>query len=241
MSSQHVDAGTVIDFEAFRKETVASGHSMSIPVLDTSEVRWFAEGLVPHGVVDWFTCGGTAGMLEQRCDTYLLHRLHDIGVKRRFRTSLEMKLRQGIGDPLILAPGLAAPLEEWRKWGGLWHGMATSQSAGSPWIDVEKAVLTRTVGADHEIVGPASYVGYPRSGCEVEIVAVTVAGVEAWSFAFEAFGPKRYRSRLIRSAWEMLIDTFDAPEQLVENLTFAAGYPEWLAPIAADLVHRSAE
>ena len=240
MSSLRPTTDNVIDLDAYRVQAMATGRSPSVPVLDTSEVRWFAEGLPPDTVVDWFTSSGAAGTLEERCDTYQLHRLHDIGVKRRARTSLEVKVRRGIGDPLVVAPGLVAPFEEWRKWSpGL--GDPMSPSEGTPWIDVDKAVLTRTVSADHEVVGPALHVDDQLSGCDVEIVAVTVAGVEAWSFAFEAFGPKRYRSRAVRSAWEMLIDTSGAAEELSADLTFAGGYPEWLAHIASILEHRSAQ
>lgn len=228
MSSQHVAADTVIDFEAFQGQAMAPGQRLPVPVLDTSEARWFAEGSLPHLVVDWFTCSGTTGTLEERCDTYRLDGLHDVGVKRRSRTSLEVKVRLGIGERLVLAPGLAAPLEVWRKWGP-WLGDVTSPSAGAAWIDVEKTVLTRTVGADQEAVTTASHADHTLSGCDVEIVAVTVAGVEAWGFAFEAFGPMTYRGRLMRSAWKMLIDTSAAPEQLSANLTFTGGYPEWLA------------
>lgn len=238
MTSQRAATGIVIDLEAFRGQAAATGRSLSVPVLDTSEVRWFAEGLPPHTVVEWFTCGGLAGTLEERCDTYQLHRLHDIGVKRRSRTSLEVKVRRGIGDPLAVAPGLVAPFEEWRKWSpGV--GDPMSPSADTPWIDVEKTVLTRTVSADHEVVGPAPHVDDTLSGCDVEIAAVTVAGVEAWSFAFEAFGPKPDRSRAVRSAWEMLISTSGAPEELSASFTSSGGYPEWLARIASVLDHRS--
>jgi len=79
------------------------------------------------------------------------------------------------------------------------------------------------------------------SGCDVEIAAVTVAGVDAWSFAFEAFGPKMYRRRTVATAWAMLIDTSDVPEMLGSYFGFVGGYPEWLAQIASDLDGRSAE
>jgi len=151
-------AATIIDLEAFRGEGTAD-RGPSVTVLDTSEVRWFAGGLPPRAVVDWFTCGGMVGTLEERCDTYQLHRLHDIGVKRRSRTSLEVKVRREIGDPLALAPGLAATFEEWRKWSPR-LGDPMSPSSDTPWIDVEKAVLTRTFMLAHdEVVGPAAPCG----------------------------------------------------------------------------------
>jgi hypothetical protein len=233
-------ARTVIDLEAFRGEGTAAGRQPSVAVLDTSELRWFADGLPPGAVVDWFTCGGKVGTLEERCDTYQLHRLLDIGVKRRSRITLEVKVRREIGDTVTLAPGLAAAFEEWRKWSPT-VGDPMSPSADTPWIDVEKAVLTRTfMLADHEVVGPAPHVDDSLSGADVEIAAVTVAGVDAWSLAFETFGPKVHRSRVVRTAWAMLIDSSGVPEQLGSYFAFAGGYPEWLARIAADLDGRSA-
>lgn len=231
-------AHTVIDLEAFRGEGTATGRSPSVAVLDTSELRWWADGLAPRAVVDWFTCGRKVGTLEERCDTYQLHRLYDIGVKRRSRTALEVKVRREIGDALTLAPGLTAPFEEWRKWSPT-VGDPMSPSADTPWIDVEKAVLTRTFMADNEIVGPAPHVDDTLSGCDVEIAAVTVAGMEAWSMAFEAFGPKMHRSRVVRTAWTMLIDSSGVPERLGSSFAFAGGYPEWLARIADELDGRS--
>ncbi len=233
-------ARTVVDLEAFRGEGTAAGRSPSVAVLDTSELRWFADGLPPRAVVDWFTCGGKVGTLEERCDTYQLHRLHDIGVKRRSRTTLEVKVRREIGGALTLAPGLTAPLEEWRKWSPT-VGDPMSPSADTPWIDIEKAVFTRTfMLGDSEVVGPAPHVDDTLSGCDVEIAAVTVAGIDAWSLAFEAFGPKMHRNRVVRAAWTMLVDSSGAPEQLGSYFAFVAGYPEWLARIAEDLDGRAA-
>ena len=229
---------TVIDLEAFRGEGTAD-RGPSVAVLDTSEVRWFSGGSPPPAVVDWFTLSGMAGTLEERIDTYQLHRLHDIGVKRRSRTALEVKVRRDIGDPLTIAPGLSAPFEEWRKWSPR-LGDPMSPSPDTPWIDLEKTVLTRTfMLGDEEIEGPASHDDDSLSGCDVEVAAVTVAGLDAWSFAFEAFGPKMSRRSAIAAAWTALVDASGVPEGLESHFTFVGGYPEWLARVATDLDCRS--
>ena len=46
----------------------------------TSEIRWFAYGLLPRHVEDWFTGGRTTTNTERRLDTYQLYGINDIGV-----------------------------------------------------------------------------------------------------------------------------------------------------------------
>jgi hypothetical protein len=227
------DAPRTIDLEALRSEGKGEQRGVSIAVLDTSEVRWFALGSPAPEVVDWFAGRGHAGTLEDRCDVYQLHRLQDIGVKRRSRDKLEVKVRRAIGETLALQPGLAAPFEEWRKWSP--HDsdpMAPSPDA--PWIDIHKSVLTRTfMRVAGEVVGPAPHIDDTLSGCDVEVVAVTFAGVESWSFAFEAFGPKADRRRAVTESWSALINESGPFENLGSYFDQPAGYPEWLALTAS--------
>ena len=209
-------------------------------VLDTSELRWFADGLPPRAVVDWFTCGGTVGTLEERCDTYQLHRLHDIGVKRRSRTTLEVKVRREIGGAMTLAPDLTAPFEEWRKWSPTVED-PMSPSADTPWIDIEKAVLTRTfmLGDERGRWSGAARGRHPvgmrrgdrrGDGRRNRRMELGIRGLRAQ----DASEPGREGGvddvgRLVR-----------CPEQLGSYFAFVAGYPEWLARIAEDLDGRSA-
>lgn len=202
-------------------------------VLDTSELRWFTLGSPHRDVVAWFTAGGVAGTSELRSDIYLLNGLHDVGLKRRFGWAVEAKVRQAVGPTVVLGAGLRAPLENWRKWmpsdgDPLWP-MPDAQ-----WIRVDKAIRTRTfMLADGEVVGPASRSDEKLSGCDVEIAVVTIGGVEAWTLAFEAFGPIADRRLAILSSWRNLASQADLPEDLSSHFGYVAGYPEWLDLVAS--------
>ena len=41
-------------------------------VVDTTELRWFADGPLSPGVAAWFTLDGRVGSIEERCDAYRL-------------------------------------------------------------------------------------------------------------------------------------------------------------------------
>ena len=83
-------------------------------VLDTTEIRWFVPGPLPADIAGWFR--GSTGVSEERYDTYLLGGRRDTGVKRRFRQTLEVKVRQSLEERVELGDGLTGPLEVWRKW-----------------------------------------------------------------------------------------------------------------------------
>jgi hypothetical protein len=219
----------VLDLSVFRRESTASQRYGTVPVLDTSELRWFAPGQLPAAVVAWFTSDGTLGTVENRCDVYQLHRLHDIGVKLRDRSLLEVKVRRSIGDDLAVADGLEAAFEEWRKWSPF-EGDPMAPSPDVPWIEVNKTIITRTfMLSDSEVIGPATHEDDTLPGCDVEIAAVSVGGVESWTFGFEAFGPKADRRRAVASSWEMLTAESGTLDSLASRFDHPAGYPEWLA------------
>jgi hypothetical protein len=223
----------VIDFAALRGHG-AQGYG-TVPVLDTSEIRWFAAGTLPFPVIAWFTCDGTIGTIEERTDVYQVHRLHDIGVKRRNRDVLEVKVRRSIGDDLMIAPHLAAPFEDWRKWSPF-RGDPMTPSPDVPWIEVHKTIITRTfMLSDREVIGPAQHVDDSLSRCDVEIAAVRIGGLDSWSFALEAFGPKSDRRRTVGSSWDMLIAESGDLDDFGTRFDLAAGYPEWLATIGVRL------
>ena len=235
MAADREQTPRVIDLEALRGEGIAMARNTAVAVLDTSEVRWFAYGSPATEVVDWFTGPGRGGTLEERCDVYQVHRLQDIGVKRRSRDSLEVKVRRSIGDTLTLEPGLAAPFEEWRKWSPD-DDDPMAPSPDVPWIDIHKVILTRTFMLDGgEVVGPALHIDDTLSGCDVEIVAVTIGDTRSWSLAFEAFGPKADRRRAVVSSWDALVADSGRFEDLGSYFDQPAGYPEWLVVIASEI------
>ena len=194
----------------------------------TSEVRWFARGWIPPDVHAWFTGGRTVGSVEERLDTYQLHGLNDIGVKRRYGTTLEVKVRRTLGSSLNLGDGLEGRVEEWSRWepgedDGIW------QLSETPWIDVHKVIYTRSfMPADREVILPSIHTNRLFAGCDIEIAEVKVDGLDTWSLALEAFGPTTGRQDALVSSWRTLL----AHTPWVEDPGFTfdreCGYPEWL-------------
>jgi hypothetical protein len=194
----------------------------------TSEVRWFARGPLPSDVQTWFTGGRTAGSVEDRLDTYQLHGLDDIGVKRRDGTTLEVKVRRTLGPSLNLGDGLEGRIDEWSRWepgedDGIW------QSPETPWIDVHKVIYTRSfMPTDREVILPAIHTNRLVAGCDIEIADVTVGGIDTWSLALKAFGPTAGRQDALVSSWSTLLARSPSIESLGFAFDRACGYPEWL-------------
>lgn len=194
----------------------------------TSEVRWFARGSIPQGIRDWFTGGRTVGSVEERLDTYQLHELNDIGAKRRYGTTLEVKVRRTLGTPLNLGNGLEGRVEEWSRWepgedDGIW------QLPETPWIEVHKVVYTRSfMPTDREVILPTIHTNRHFTGCDIEIAEVTVDGIDTWSLALEAFGPTTGRQQALVSSWRTLLAHTPSTEDFGSSFDRVCGYPEWL-------------
>lgn len=200
-----------------------------VAVLDTTELRWFADGPLPTEVESWFTRSGRRGMVEDRCDTYRMDTRDDTGVKHRFRETLELKVRQSVDAPLALEPGLAGPLEAWRRWSPADHLVDADRR--TPVTDVCKRVIKRrfSVFGDEIVTGPPI-----DAGCDVEVAAITVGDVQAWTFAFAAYGPTATRRDSVLACWQALVNAGPPPEVLGYSLGRSCGYPEWLATPDAD-------
>lgn len=188
------------------------------PALDTSELRWFAEGPIPMTVVDWFTEGASLGSFEQRVDSYLLSAREDLGIKRRNRSTLEAKLRWATDRPVRLASGLMGRVEHWRKW-----FPREVFDELQVWFDVHKRVFTRSFDRNGEAVSAPTDLG-----CEVEVAALSAHGIDAWTFALEARGPRPTRPAIVRAAAETLLGSRPLPRPLIDTLGTDNGYPAWL-------------
>jgi hypothetical protein len=203
-----------------------------VSVLDTTELRWFSEGQLPLDVLSWFTRGGSVGLTEERCDTYRLDGRLDTGVKRRFQETLELKVRRSLGEHLELGSGLTGRLEVWRKW----SPAECLASAGHEveWADVRKLVVKRRFEVDgSEIELSEGNRAATGAGCDVEVVAITLDDVDAWSFAFAAFGPVETRREALVASWGSLVGDGPIPEQFGPFFGQSCGYPEWLALVTA--------
>lgn len=206
----------------------ASPSTPVLAIVDTSELRWFAPGHVPQLVVDWFTAGGTQGVFEERADRYRLDGRVDVGVKRRFGHRLELKQRRAAGASAALTPALSGLAEEWRRWSPA-EGLVESLDQAL-WIDVRKAVVKRRFAPNGvELrVAPAMPVS---GGCDVEVTAITVGAVEAWSLALSAFGPEGSRTAVMETAWAALTAPRPCPHEIETMFDACCGYPEWLKGI----------
>ena len=84
-------------------------------VLETLEVRWFANGSIPVSVARWFEDTAPRFDVERRVDSYLLTGRSDLGVKRRDHGPIEVKERHRIGSSMSFGGRLTARVEEWHK------------------------------------------------------------------------------------------------------------------------------
>ena len=200
----------------------------SIAVLDTTELRWFAQGAVPDDVGTWF--GESPGTLEERCDRYLLGGHDDIGVKCRFRETLELKARQSRDGRVALGRGLAGSLEVWRRWSPA--ETLFDVGVGGQWVDVDKSIVKRRFTNGGAEISNSAEPQLRRSGCDIEIAEVSVGAVRAWTFAFAAFGPHATRRAALLASWKQLVSDGSCPESFGRRVGRAMGYPQWL-----DLVH----
>lgn len=199
----------------------------AITIVDTTEMRWFADGALPVGVMSWFTGPGATVVEEERCDSYRIDDRDDAGLKRRFRQTLELKVRRAIGEMFVLEPGLAAPLEDWRRWSPADDEI--DLRVPETWTDVCKVVYKRRIVDDGtEIEWSNTLPSGVDAGCDIEITAVRVADVEAWTLALAAFGPEEHRRHALRVAWHTIGHHQPCPHELVQLLRRPCGYPEWL-------------
>ncbi len=196
-------------------------------VTDTTEIRWFSDTVVPAGLVDWFTSGGRMGAEHFRLDVYNVEAAPGAGVKRRSQTDLEIKVRRSIGPLIEPIPGWRGRVERWRKW---------RPSAGDDfvvgdrrWVEVAKTIHTRAYGYDGVHAHPALLPDRTRSGCAVELAALSVGAVEAWTFAFEAFGPAHLQHDALVAAAKAVVLKTPVPPDVAAVPHHNLSYPAWLS------------
>jgi hypothetical protein len=223
------ESGPSLVLDAQVPEPAQSRRPDALSVLDTTELRWFVPGPLPPDIGGWFT--GSTGVPEERCDTYLLDGRGDIGVKRRFRKTLELKVRQSLEGRIEFGEGLAGSLEVWRKWSPA--DRLVEASTDGRWVDVHKSVVKRRFSMDGTEVAFSPDPQVTGAGCDVEVAGVTVGAVQGWTFAFAAFGPHATRRDALLASWQGLMAATPCPEPFGPRTGRAMGYPEWLALTAS--------
>ncbi len=201
-------------------------HNLEAPSdLDTTELRWFVPGPLPTDIGHWFAGGSTLSP-DERCDTYLVDGRSDIGVKRRYRETLELKVRASLDGEIQLGDGLAGSLEAWRKWSPA-DDLVENDSDG-PWVDVCKSIVKRRFSIDGTELDSSSPAPVDEAGCDVEIAEVTIGSASWWTFAFAAFGPLATRRDALVASWQGLVAVSGSRELFAPDTARAMGYPEWL-------------
>lgn len=205
----------------------APGSAVSVDA--TTELRWFFDGPLPAEVFSWFTEAGTRGLIEERCDSYRHDDLVDIGVKRRFGTRLELKRRYGTPE-LVVIGGVLGQLETWQRWSPA--DDCVDLAADTLWVDVDKTVVKRRFDA---VAGEVALTEDTRAmsgqGCDAEIVAVSVCGRPAWSFAFAGFGSDELQRRRVLNTWNELMHPAGGAADVDFSRAVPHGYPEWLVGV----------
>ena len=199
----------------------------SVAVDLTTEVRWFFDGRLPEEVRSWFTHDGKLGLPETRRDSYRLDGEVDIGVKRRYETILELKLRQSQPEP-YLHRDLDGQVETWQRFSpadGMLHLGPTTV-----WIDVDKTVIKRRFApTGSEVALTEATRAMTGNGCDAEVAEVAVNGRSAWTFALAAFGEGADHRASLAAAWDTLADGRSRPRQLPIPWGESCSYPEWMA------------
>ena len=148
-------------------------------------------------------------------------------MKRRFRETLELKVRQSLDGRIELSEGLAGSLEVWRKWSPA-EGLV-EDGTGGRWVDVHKSIVKRRFSTDGTEIAFSSGPQVTGAGCDVEVAEASVGAVQGWTFAFAAFGPPATRRDALLASWRGLMAATPRPEPFGPSNGRAMGYPEWLA------------
>lgn len=212
---------------------------LTLPPFDvvvTREVRWFAPGQVPRGVLEWFTASAVDIILEYRTDWYDAEfALDGVGMKRRGTATIDAKFPLLAIDDVDLAPGTMGRVEDWMKTST--PIAASDRKRDRHHLRVVKDILTRR----YVDIVP----GKPDAGCDAELASITVGHEPAWTLCFETFGPPELRLAAFDAGIGAFVADSPIPEWLELSAADSCGYPAWIgrrqvpAPVPAESVEAS--
>ena len=203
-------------------------------VVVTREVRWFAPGQVPRGVLEWFTTGAPDIILEYRTDWYDAEfALDGVGMKRRGTATIDANFPVLAIDHVDLAPGMAGRVEDWMKTST--PIAVSTRKRDRHHLRIEKDIVTRR----YVDVVP----GAADAGCDAELARIAVDGEPAWTLCFETFGPPELRLAAFDAGIRAFVADTPVPEWLEFTAVDSCGYPAWIgrrqapSPVLAEAEH----
>jgi len=200
----------------------------------SSEIRWFLSGEVPQRFVEWFA--GPQQVLEEREDVYvLIDKCRTVGIKLR-QGKFEIKALIQESRPIPIDVGVEGQMESWIKWSirndavPRFVQMARSET---PTLTISKSRWLRKISLDSDDPIETDPENQPIDGCNIELTKIGVLGLDWWSFAFEAFGPReRTAANLMRGVRAFIGQSRPPVEFAVDN---SLSYPSWISDLGSEI------
>jgi hypothetical protein len=200
-------------------------------MLSTLETRWFYEGSIPQPVLNWFHEDATHLKRQSpRVDYYLRLKNGDSqGVKLR-EGRIEVKERQRQYGIVQFHDQVVGVVEAWRKvsreLSEISDELARLASPKTTWIGVEKERIVRRFRVvDLNTVEPSLASESPTRGCNLELTAIQIYGLDCWTIGFEAYGDEMSLEQNLSATINTVLDTGSPPSLDAEH---SFGYPRWL-------------
>lgn len=209
-----------------------------IPVLHSTETRWFIAHTLPDEVLDWFRAGILLDSEGVRDHEYLLFPGCDsVGVKLR-DGRFEIKAICGSPQPLNSGLGIAGSKQHWVKWSLASDALQLLEAPlhrSGQWINVRKERYLRQFsfnqGALLEVTEKQG--AFPAMGCNVEVTRIEVnAEPRRWfTIGLEAFGAPAVTAHILDDALRLFFGTYGPPPSGALTENNSASYPAWLTQL----------
>lgn len=200
-------------------------------MLESTEIRWFFEGTLPHEIKENFKNNESKNSIENRIDYYLVLKDTDyVGIKLR-NSRLEIKWRRKIFQFNFPESEIEGKIENWTRWE--WNDKASfleiesifKNNESNPWVKVNKKRMQRKFDIYEgkiETISP----GELHADFAMEITELIANSQTWWSFSLDSLTGKDilYFSEIIEN---------QIPDHSQMNLKkeWSYGYPQWLGQV----------